>query len=66
MEQMQYVAQGDAVDEVQGGTVVPFVRPAEPLEPAFSSAERRELRKMLRQFARVKAGCPTARRESGE
>jgi hypothetical protein len=35
-------------------------------EPQFSNDERAEIRKMLRQFANIRAHCPTARRESGD
>lgn len=50
------------------GNVLAFARPAttERSEPEFSSAERKELRKMLRQFAHLRTACPTARREISE
>lgn len=58
--------------EAEGGgnddrsNVVPFERPTDPGEPLFNSTERAEIRRMLRQFARIGVGCPTARREAGD
>lgn len=52
----------------EGGNVIPITKALDlPMhEPQFSANERRELRKMMRQFANLRMGCPTARRECGD
>lgn len=51
----------------EASNVVSFVRPSERQpEPPFTSEERAEIRRVLRQFAKLRAACPTARRESGD
>ena len=58
-------AQGDTVED---DNVIPITKAMGMAnqEPPFSAEERRELRKMMRQFANLRVACPTARREVGE